>query len=283
MRALLVCIALTVLGALPGRAAELVVVQSSRGAGYARALSGFEAACGESHDTVVVSDYAELDLRRMVREERPRLVVAVGDKALAAAKAVREVPVLAVLTRSLNIERKPAANVGGIVAVAAPEQFLKVFNSMGIKRIGIVYDRSKTGQYVARAAREARLFGVTLVTEAISSPRELQNSMERMRDRVDAVWTVPDSTVGIGVNLEALMLFCMENALPVVSFSREHLKYGAAAALEADLAGVGRQAGEMACGVLSGAGLSTRDPGAIRLFTNDPVLFKLGAKRPSLR
>ena len=55
------------------------MLQSLHEKGYDDAVRGLRRACRASMRTVVLSDYAEADVTRMVREERPRLVIAVGD------------------------------------------------------------------------------------------------------------------------------------------------------------------------------------------------------------
>ena len=97
MRALVLLIALSILSALPAFAADVLIVQSSRGAAYGEAVRGFQESYRGSAQTIVLADYAEVDVVRLVKEEQPRLVLAVGDKALAASKKVRSVPVVALM------------------------------------------------------------------------------------------------------------------------------------------------------------------------------------------
>ena len=279
MRTLLLCIAVTLLNALPALAADLLILQSNRSQAYTEAMRGFHAASRGSERTVVLSDYADVDVERLVKEERSRLVVAVGDKALAAARKIHDVPVVAVLSLTLGHQKQPTDNVGGVTMVAAPQQFLRLFNGMGTKKIGILYDPKKTGPYVRRMMGEARQLGISLVAEAVNDPRELQATLARIKDNVDAICMLPDSTVVTTVNMEAMLLFSITNNLPVVTFSSQYLNNGAAASLDVDYYDVGAQAGEMTASLLNGGArnkVATVDPRKTQLHTNDSVIRKLG-------
>jgi putative tryptophan/tyrosine transport system substrate-binding protein len=278
MRALLLCIAVTLLNALPALAADLLILQSNRSHAYTEALRGFRASSRGSDRTVVLSDFADVDVDRMVKEERPRLVLAVGDKALTAAKRIHDVPVVAVLSLTLG-HQKQGDNIGGIAMVAAPQQYLKLFHGMGTRRIGVLYDPKKTGPYVRRMINESRQLGLNMVAESVSDPREIQAKLEKIKDNVDALCMLPDSTVVTTVNMEALLLFSITNNLPVVTFSSQYLNNGAAASLDVDYYDVGAQAAEMTVSMInSGARgkVSTVDPRKTLLHTNDSVIRKLG-------
>lgn len=279
MRALLLCILLLLMSSLPARAADVLILQSARGPAYTETLRGFHASTKGSCKTIVLSDYVEVDVERMVKEERPRLVMAVGDKALAAARKLRETPVLAILSLALNLQKNHPDNIGGIAMVAAPQQYLKLFSSLGVKNIGVLYDPAKTGNYLRRVARELKQLGLNLVAEPVSDSREIQKKLAKIQGNVDALWMLPDSTVVTTVNMEALLLFSISNNLPVVTFSSQYLNSGAAASLDVDYLDVGQQAGEMTASLLSGGAIAkvpTVDPRKARLRTNDNVIRKLG-------
>lgn len=282
MRVLLLCILLALFlpGAPAAWGADVLILQSARTPAYSDALRGFHAACKSSERTLLISDYAEVDVQRIVKEERPRLVLAVGDKALAAARKVREVPVLSMLSLSLNLNKQLPENVGGVAMALAPGEYLKLFGALGAKRVGVFYDPKRTGLYLQRATREARELGFILVAEPVREPRDLQSKLEKVRGDVDAVWILPDSTVVTTVNLEALFLFSMSHNLPAVSFTGQHLKSGAAAALNIDSFDMGVQTGEMAGSLLKGGTrrVPVVDPRKVQLESNESVLRKLRLK-----
>ncbi|QXE90960.1 ABC transporter substrate-binding protein [Geomonas subterranea] len=283
MRSLFLCILLLSLG-LPvaARAAELLILQSSRSPVYSEALGGFRAAARTNEQPLVLSDYAEVDVQRLVREERPRLVVAVGDRALAACRKIREVPVVSLLSLSLSQKPQPD-HIGGVTMVAPPGRYLELFAQLGARRVGVLYDPKLSGLYLKRAGAEAGNYGVTLAMEAVRNSRDLQAKLENLKGEVDLLWLLPDSTVVTTVNMEALLLFSMTRGIPAVTFTGQYLKNGAAAALDIDPYDMGVQAGELAQSLLRGASshkVPVLEPRKVRLQVNDSVLRKLGLRIP---
>ena len=280
MRALLLCITLILISALPGWPAEVLILQSSRDTAYSEAVRGFTTIYAGRERTVVLSDYAEIDVVRLFKEERPRIIFAVGQTALFASRKVREVPVLTLLAPSVSHQKQPA-NVTGIGILAEPGKYLKLFNSMGKRRIGVIYDPRKSGRYVHSARQIARNLRLTLETIEVNNTNEVQSALKKLEGRVDAIWMLPDSTVVSAVNLEAFMLFSMANKVPVVSYLKQHLKSGAAASLDIDYFDLGRQAGEL-CPQLRERenlyGASLLNPRKVQLNTNDSVMQKLGVE-----
>jgi putative tryptophan/tyrosine transport system substrate-binding protein len=281
MRALILCISALLLQLLPAWGAEILLLQANRSSGYQEAVRGFHSVAKRSVNTVVLSDYAEIDVERIVKEERPRIVVAVGDKALASVKRLRETPVVSVLSLS-HCRKKAADNVGGIAMLAAPELYLRLFVSMGVKKVGVLYDPDRLGPYVKRAEQDARELGVTLVAEPVNDPRDMQAKLDKMKRNIDLLWMLPESSIFTSVNIEAFMLFSVANKLPVATFSSHYLKNGAAAALDLDYYDVGLQAGELTLSLLNTPQrkVPTLDPRKSVLQINESVIRKLDLNSP---
>ncbi|MDD2852045.1 MAG: ABC transporter substrate binding protein [Desulfuromonadaceae bacterium] len=285
MRALLLSIALIIMSVLPALTADVLIVQSGNAPAYAKSITGFKETYKGSTQTILLSDYAEVDLIRIVKEEQPRLVLAVGDLALEKAKKVRQVPVMALMALSYNMSRRSAANIHGISIVASPERYMQLFSTMGIKRVGVVYDNNRTGNYVKEAQQAAGTVGIQLVTNEVDNSRAVMATLQRMNGAVDALWMIPDTTAVTSVTQEAYFNFTIKNNVPVVTFSEKHLAMGAAVTLGADCADMGRQAGELSTKILNGSTGSSGTayaPISVKAFFNESVLKKLGHKVPAL-
>jgi putative ABC transport system substrate-binding protein len=90
---------------------------------------------------------------------------------------------------------------------------------------------------------------------------------------------LPDITVITPQTVEFLVLFSLENAVPLLAFSEKYVELGAFMSTGIDAFDMGRQAGEIATKILSGADVrSVRHVGARRLVvsTNLMVARKLG-------
>ena len=70
-RVMFLILALATLLPTMAQAYEILVLQSSRDAGYETVLKGFHSGANPSERIIVLSDYAELDIVRIVREDRP--------------------------------------------------------------------------------------------------------------------------------------------------------------------------------------------------------------------
>jgi ABC-type uncharacterized transport system substrate-binding protein len=282
MRALFLCIALSILSVCPAWAADVLIVQSGRSVAYDEALRGFRESCKRSSLTVVLTDYAEVDVVRLVKEEQPRLVLAVGDRALQASRKVRQVPVVGLMALSLNLARESGA-VGGVGLLPSPERYLELFRSMGAKRVGLVHDPSRSGYYLKRAQAAAQRQGLQLVVRTVGAAHEVMGRLEQLKGQVDALWMLPDTTAVTAATVEAWFAFASTQQLPLVAFSEQYLKSGATAVLDIDRADLGRQAGDLANSLLAaGSRPATQDARSFHLRTNGSVAARLGVPLPSL-
>ncbi len=276
MRALILLIALSILSAMPAFAADVLIVQSGRGVAYTEALRGFSEVYQGSTQTIVLADYAEVDVVRLVKEEQPRLVLAVGDKALEASRKVRAVPVVSLLALSYNLAKEPTGPVSGVGMLPAPERYLEVCKGMGTKRVGVIYDPTRTGYYLKRARLAAQQAGIELVARDVRTPREALVKLEQLKGAVDAIWLLPDTTAVATEIVEAYFLFSMQHKVPIIAFSEQYLAKGAVVALEVDRSELGRQAAELANARLKGGAKQVVDARKAPLRTNNSVVQKLG-------
>ncbi|SNB48103.1 ABC transporter substrate-binding protein [Geobacter sp. DSM 9736] len=272
---LILCLILWGTGAAWGY--DLLLVQSNRSSVYDDVVRGFRSACGAESRLLVLSDYADADVVRVVREERPRLVVALGDEAMAKVRKLRQTPVLAVMTLGLHDGQR--TGIAGIDMYVPPERYFPLFGPLRAERIGVLYDPAKTGWYVKRAVAAAKRAGVHLVLREVHNPREAVAALYDLKGKVDALWMIPDTTAVTRENLEAWFGFSLQQSVPVVSFTAAHLRMGAAAAVDIDRGALGRQAGELANRLLDGsphAEQPVESPQTTTIKSNASVLKNLG-------
>jgi putative tryptophan/tyrosine transport system substrate-binding protein len=275
-KALLILLFLLV--ALPASAREVLVVQGVRSSMYDEALQGFRSACRAESRSVVLSDYADPQLARVIQEERPRLVVAIGDGALASLRRIRKTPVLSLMALGAQGGESHSGNVTGVDLFVRPEQYLSLFRRIRARRIGIVYDPAKTGWYVKLARGAAQQQGIELVLREVNDPRQAIGQLASLKGEVDSLWLLPDTTAVSRETLEAYFLFAQQQSIPLLSFSAAHLKLGALLALEADRVELGRQGGELAQRLLRGAQpdeLGIASPRKVSVRVNEAVARRL--------
>lgn len=253
MKGILLSIMASLLLAAPAAAHEVLVVESVRSAMYDEALKGFRSAYPADTTTLVLSDYADPQIARVISEERPRILVAVGDGALASLRRIHKLPVLGMMALGLASHNPDAPNLTGVTLFERPERYLGVFHKLKTRRVGLLYDPARTGWYVKLARSLARQYGVELVLREVNDPRQAMGQLASLKGAVDALWLIPDPTALTRETLEGYFLFAQGESIPVVSFSASHLRLGALLSVEPDRAEMGRQAGEMARELLRGA------------------------------
>lgn len=277
---LLLLLILAVFLLLPAQApaAEVLIVQSTRHSGYGEAFKGFRTTCTVSSHTIVLEDYSETDIARIVREEQPSLILAIGDSALAALKKIRRIPIISVMALNFSSGNTPA-NVTGVRMTIPPERYITLFKTFQVRKVGILFSQARSGAYIKRARQAAERAGVDLILREVHNPRQTPLQLSTLKGNVDSLWLLPDATAMTRGTVDAYFLFAMEQSKPIFAFSDVYLAYGAAAALEADRFTMGKQAGEMANRLLGGlapADIPVEDPRSISLKTNHSVIRKLG-------
>jgi putative ABC transport system substrate-binding protein len=281
MRGLLLITALWLL--IPGTAwsYDLLIVQSQRSPVYDDVLRGLRSVARFSERMVVLTDYNELDLQRIVREENPAAIITLGDKALAAARKVKQKPLVALMAISSRSAMASHPAMTGVEIQPAPERYLQVFAAIKSRRIGIVSNGASNAAYLKHARKAAAGLGIELVVREVRSSREVQGQLESLAGQLDALWMLPDSVTASGEAADAHFLFSARQNIPVVTFSSAYLVSGAAIALDADRFEMGKQAGEMASALLEGYAIADMPPAAPRksaVKSNPSILRRLGIK-----
>ncbi len=278
-RFILTILALATLFPSLAQAYDILILQSRRDPAYEDVLKGLRAEHNASKRLLVLSDYSEVDVVRIVREDRPRLILAVGDTALTAARKVQQTPVVATMSLGIHNRKASQTNLTGIGMFAPPERYISIFKTMKTRRVGVVYNAAKSGWYLRLARQAAEAAGVELVTREVSAPRDTIEKLSSLAGKVDALWMLPDNTAVTRETTEAYFLFGQQQTVPVVAFAANYLGLGAAAVLELDRVAIGRQADAMIAKLLNSENSENsplRFPNGTKIKTNPNVFKNLG-------
>lgn len=255
---------------------DVLVVQSRRDPAYDEVLKGFRAQRHLSERIIVLSDYADTDIVRIVREDNPGLVLTLGDSALTAARKLRQTPVLALMSLGIH-KQKGSDNICGIGMFASAERYMGIFKAMKVNRVGVLHNPAKSGWYLQEARHAAQIADIELVIREVREPRDTLAQLASLAGKVNGLWMLPDTTTVTRETSEAYFRFAQEQSLPLASFAVAYLGMGAAAVVEIDLVQLGRQANDMAVMMLHGG--SDRyvvKPGKTSVKANLSVLKHLG-------
>jgi putative ABC transport system substrate-binding protein len=257
---------------------DVLVLQSTRDPAYEEVLKGFNSVQKVSKRVIVLSDYAEVDVVRIAREDQPSLILTIGDAALKATHKIYNTPVVAVMSLGIHDLKILRSNLTSITMLAPPERFIKIFQTMKTRRVGVIYNPAKSGWYLKFARQAAEAVGIELVTREVSESRATIALLSALAKKVDALWMLPDCTAVTRETLEAYFRFGQQHTVPVVSFAASYLGLGAAVVLEINRIDLGRQAGAMVAARLGGdeiENMTPEFPKSVVLKTNRTVLKHL--------
>jgi len=262
-------------------ASDILVLQSMRVKPFDEALRGFRNVCKSDAKTVVVTDAEGVDFVRMVREERPQLILAIGADALQKVKKIRDIPIIYLMV--LNPEKiiGGGKNIAGINMNFPPEKYLGLMEKLNLPKlkVGLFYDPAKTGAFVKRIQQTARSRGIEIMAKEVHHPQEVPELLADLKGSCNLIWMIPDATVVTPETVEFLLLFSQRNGTPVVTFAAKYVDTGALISLDIDGFDLGKQGGEMANRILDGAHVSdipATDARKAVLKVNRKVARKLG-------
>lgn len=256
---LTITVSLLLLFTAVAEAHHILVVQSSRVKPYEEAFRGFSRAC--RHETIrfVVSEAKEIEISDFIREEDPRLIVAIGADALEQVRQVRSIPIVYLMVLNPTKIMSEAKNSTGVLMTPSPVQQLDLIRKAlpNVSKLGVLHDPNNSTKFIRQAVDAARPLGLELVIREVHAPREAPGALLRLRGEIDAFWMLPDPSVVSPETMEFFILFSGENRIPLITFSRKYVDLGALLALDVDPFDMGMQAGEMAGRIVQGTDIRT--------------------------
>ena len=240
-------------------ATDIVILKSSDIAAYNQALSGFKAALPSG---IVLSEYdlqGDLEkgrkLARKIRASDAALVFAVGLKAAKAAQLeIVDIPVVYSMVLDPTKYGLNAPNMTGVLLEVPIERQLATIQAVlpNLKRIGTLYDPSKTASLIEESRRVLKSRGIEFLPTPVTRERDVPAALRTLLPSVGALWLVPDSTVLTDESLRFILNAALEERVPVIGFSREFARSGAFLCLSVNYGDIGRQAGQLARKIIDG-------------------------------
>jgi putative ABC transport system substrate-binding protein len=234
---------------------EVLVVRNLRIKPYNDALAGFKSALGAKVGNVGYTLQDGDDAAAFLRRRKPDLILAIGMDALQAVKRHTDIPIVYLMVLAPASLVQVEKNITGVSMTVSPEKQLAALRKVlpGVRRVGLLYDPRKSGPFVKRAYGAARELRIEFLAKEVTSSRAVLEALNSLKGAVDAFWMIPDTTVVTPETAEMIMLFSIENRLPVSTFSAKYLEMGALMSLDINASDMGRQAADLAARILSGA------------------------------
>lgn len=253
---------------------KAIIVQSQALDAYGEAVIGFEQGCKEKGIAIntVYNMKGDADEGKSViknikdKNLRPDLIFAVGILATTLVKEqFTDIPIIFCMV--INHERfnLKGSNMTGISAEASVEYQFDVLREIigAQKNVGVVYDPTKTEKIVSAADLVAKRLEFNFIKTPVASEEDVVSALNRMIDKIDVLWIIPDGTVVTKESLEYILKTSQKRQLPVFCTSSALVKAGALVSISPDYRQTGLQAAQLA-----------------QTLLNSPTVLSLGIKQP---
>ena len=226
---------------------EILVVQSIRVKPYEDALAGFKSINQARFQRLVLSEMSETDVKKRVREIRPGMILAIGEEALSSVKAIETIPIVYLMVLNPQSIISEEKNIIGIsMHIPQDKQLAVLIDSLPhVNTVGLLYHPDRTDSFIQGAQKAAEKIGVKLIAREIYDAKEAPSLIMGLKERIDVFWMIPDITVITPETVEFLLLFSIENRIPLFTFSEKYVEMGAFLSMDIDAFDMGRQAAEM--------------------------------------
>ncbi len=259
-RFLSLCRAITILSVLfhqsAAAAAGIVAVQSINVKPYNDALSAFKSKCNCYVKHFVLSEMGEADVIKKIYDAGPDVILAIGIDALNKVKIIKNIPVVYLMVLNPQSMISDEDNITGVSMNIAPKKQLSLLQQAlpDLKSIGLLYDPARTGPFVKNAQLTASAMGLVLIAREVHNSKDVPALLKSMKGEINAFWMLPDVTVVTPETVEFLLLFSIENRIPLITFSDKYVELGALMSLDIDAHDMGQEAWEITKEILSGTG-----------------------------
>ena len=241
--------------------AKVAVIISADVEAYKDALRGFKRVL--RHQIVAEYDMeGNLETGKQMLADiqskiKPDLILAIGPWAsqLTAAQGTTIPVVYAMVLNPSSLLPAGVKNVTGASMNVPVENTIRLFKQLGpqIRRVGVLFNRAKTGYLVKRAIQVGREQGLEIVDREIRSPKEAIQALDAFQDEIHALWILPDEFVLTPEVVQYMVLFSYRKKIPLIGLSERQAQMGALLSLSfGSSEDIGRQAGELANSILEG-------------------------------
>jgi putative ABC transport system substrate-binding protein len=279
---------------------SVMVVKSLEAQPYEEAFQGFKEVLAGRGLQPLLREYADNDgqgggskILTVLQTHRPALIVTLGSAATSLLQQqVRDIPIVfcmvlnPVASGFVRSMHNPGSNVTGASLDIPTRLQFEMLKAVvpSVKTLGVFYNPRETGEVVEPAVQTAAELGLELIAIPITSNDELPAAVASLHKRIDALWSVADSTVfASDRSIEFLLRQTLQYKVPFMGLSPAFVKAGALLALSVNYHDVGRQCGEQAALVLGGrtpASLPVTTPRQVTLYLNMNVARAIGVDIP---
>ncbi len=226
------------------------------------------------------------NLIEIIKTERPDIILAVGLEALLKVKGkIHDIPIVYCMVMDPEKYNITESNITGIaLRLSVKEQMLSLKTILpDLKELGVIYNSENTSHIIKNAKKISKETGIKLTREAINNEKQVPNALRRLAGHVDALWLIADSTVITKESYDYIILFALENNMPLVTFSEAFVKAGALLSYSANYSNLGKQAAILSKSIVNKEKTSfpsILEPEKTNLVINSNTANSIGANIP---
>lgn len=261
---------------------KLIAVAKSRDIpAYNEALEGFKEFLNQAK-----LDYRLMENYTHFEPKRPDLILAVGSKsAEILCKNSTNVPILFMMVLNPEKINAPGHNATGIAMDISPRNvFLELKKIVPqAKRVGVLYNPSESRSKLAQAEKTAKDLGLEIVPAKVALTRDVYSALRALGPEIDALWMIADTTVYTPDSIQDILLYSLQEKIPVIGLAPSYVKAGALFSLSSDYRDMGRQAAGIAYRLLEGTApdaIEIESPRKTVLSLNLITAERIGIKIP---
>lgn len=253
----LFCLAILMTGPVRASAQPVIgILLSSKAAPYLQAVAGFKETMLKQQGDAVFEfiEPSALKDREKAAVQRCSLLLAIGSQATqAAAELQLAVPVVgAMVLRPEALTLSPSMT-GVYIEPSLDDQLTWIARLLPKARVaGVVYAPQENGELVHKAVPAFQAKGLKLEQREIVDPKELDSTLDKLKNSVDLIWGITDSVTFTPETAKQILGFSFRHKIPLIAPSSAWVKAGAMFGWDWDYQDIGRQAADLGVSLLNG-------------------------------
>lgn len=144
-----------------------------------------------------------------------------------------------------------------------------------IRKLGLLYDPAFNSYFFNEARTEGIALGLEVIPLAVSSKGFITDALQRGWESIDALWLIPDRTIGSESIIQFVIREALFRKIPVLGYNRFFYESGAALSFIFDYVELGRQCGQKAVELATGMPCIETEP-RFEAWVNRRVLERIG-------
>lgn len=231
---------------------------------------------------------------KLINDNNDLILAIATPSAQAVANATKDIPILVTAVTDpaasglVASNEAPGGNVSGTSDLTPVKRQIDLLTQLipDAKNIAVLYCSSESNSkiQVQMALDAAEEYGLTAVEASVSNSNEIQQVVQSLVGKVDAIYTPTDNIIAAGMPTVALV--ANENGIPIICGEEGMVEKGGLATYGIDYYKLGRLTGQQAVQIIKGEATTDKMPigylpdEEFALSINKEVADQLGIKIP---